>query len=90
MSRCIEHIHDPLLAFSINLETPFFSIINDTNKDNDDRIKSLLDIVGLNERGIINNSNFPNFTKPDFKDATYKLKKEREKSISFLKTNCLI
>lgn len=77
-------------AFSINLETPFFSIINDTNKDNDDRIKSLLDIVGLNERGIINNSNFPNFTKPDFKDATYKLKKEREKSISFLKTNCII
>lgn len=74
-------------AFSVNLETPFFSIINE-NTVNDDRITSLLHVVGLSDRGIANNSKLPVLTTPNFKESSNKLAIEREKSIAFLKTNC--
>ena len=77
-------------AFSINMETPFYSIINNNNKDNDDRIKSLTDVVDLSDRLIINKSTFPKFSIPNFELSSKKLNNEREKSISFLKNNCNI
>ena len=77
-------------AFSINLEVPFFSIIYDNNKDNDDRISSLLEITGLIDRAIVNNSEFPKFSVPEFTISSKKLNQEREVSINFLKNNCTI
>lgn len=70
-------------SFSINMEVPFYSIIN-RNKVNDDRIKSLCEAVGLHDSLLMAESPMPGFPKPDFGKSTQNLNALRHKSATFL------
>lgn len=71
-------------AFSINLERPFYSIINNIST-NDDRIESLCELVGLEDQLVPYNSEFPDFNKRIYFDKSRNsLQQEREKSKKFL------
>lgn len=76
-------------AFAINMGTPFISLIEKEEQE-DDRIKSLLASVGLTENLVTTTSNFHNMKI----DGTYdvdcvesKLDSLREKSIKYLQKN---
>ena len=70
-------------SFSINLETPFISIIN-RNKVNDDRIKSLCETVGCEDSLLMAESPMPEFPCHDFSKSTRNLEEIRKKSADFL------
>ncbi len=70
-------------SFSINLETPFISIIN-RNKVNDDRIKSLCETVGCDDSLLMAESPMPEFPCHDFSKSTRNLEEIRKKSADFL------
>lgn len=71
------------VAFSINLEIPFNVIVN-KNQVNDDRIVSLLNILGLEECAVMVNSSFPSITKINYTKVRSLLDIHRGKSLSFL------
>lgn len=73
-------------AFSVNLETSFYTIHRE-NGVNDDRISSLLEAVGLTDRLIYNNAMVPDFTKPNFEMAKGRLHTLRQQSLDYLSRN---
>ena len=74
-------------AFALNFERPFYSIINrETNSD--DRILSLLSIVGAENRAIVLNSSFDDLSLDiDFSQIRMSLKNNRDISIQYLVNN---
>lgn len=74
-------------AFSINFNIPFYSIL-DNQSSKDDRMKSLLDCCGLNDRGIVKNSKISDINLSiDKNKINQYLNLEREKSINYLVKN---
>ncbi|EGK02955.1 MULTISPECIES: polysaccharide pyruvyl transferase family protein [Dysgonomonas] len=76
------------VAFSINFQKPFFSILNTSiHQSNGSRIESLLSILGLENRIIDNDSPLPKLKdiELDYQNVNIKLEQERRKSFSFLK-----
>lgn len=72
-------------AFSINFEKPFYTVIPD-RKNNNSRQLSLLEMVGLKDRMIVENAGLPDFENDiDYHQVAKKLAREREQSIMFLK-----
>lgn len=72
-------------AFSINFEKPFYTVIPN-RKNNNSRQLSLLEMVGLKDRMIVENASFPDLEQNiDYHQVAEKLAKEREQSIMFLK-----
>ena len=70
-------------AFSINLEVPFYAIIN-KSKANDDRIKSLCEMIDVREGLLMENSDLPEFPNIDFRKSTHNLNIIRKHSSNFL------
>lgn len=74
-------------AFALNFERPFYSIIND-KPSSDDRMYSLLQEVGAEDRAIKCNSDIPKMTlKMNYAPIIQKLKEKREESVTYLKSN---
>lgn len=72
-------------AFSINFEKLFYTVIPD-RKNNNSRQLSLLEMVGLKNRMIVENGCYPDLDSTiDYLQVAKKLTKEREQSISYLK-----
>jgi len=76
-------------CFSMNFQVPFLSIVTSHNKNMNltSRISSLLEITGLEERGVGVETKLPalNELNMDFSNSTEKLKQQREKSMQYLK-----
>lgn len=70
-------------AFAINLERPFYSIVTDSQV-NDDRITSLCESVGLDCNLLPVHSKLGNLPNSDFNKSRTLLDELRDKSLSFL------
>ena len=76
-------------AFSINLNTPFYSLLrNDISEKNNmnSRVYNILHLTGLEKR-LISNSNYKDTeisTELDFSDANQRLQKKRAEDYDFL------
>ena len=73
-------------AFSINFQRPFYTVLP-KRKQNNSRQRSLLELVDLTDRLLVEDSPFPNAEKweVDYNKATILLEQERTKSTQFLK-----
>lgn len=72
--------------FSINFEKQFFSVVQNDNPDT--RIKSLLEITGLQNRGIMASEKNINTEKINYSLVTDKIKEFRNFSLNFL-SSCI-
>lgn len=78
-------------AFSLNFNTPFYTMLRNDDSDNvnmNSRIYSILEKAGLEER-IVSSKTIPekmNYT-VDFREANKKLQECREQDINFLKAS---
>lgn len=70
-------------AFSLNFGKQFFSIIP-TEKSNNSRQKSILNLCQCPQRAIMENAPYPQLTPYDVKEVQNILEQERIKSMSFL------
>jgi exopolysaccharide biosynthesis predicted pyruvyltransferase EpsI len=74
-------------AFSVNFGIPFLTVVSSKNKSNS-RMESLLDVVGLSDRLITDDSDMDSVeyeTPIDLKVVGQRLESARNKSIDFLK-----
>ncbi len=77
-------------AFSANFNTPFYSLLRNTDKDEinmNSRIFSILDLLGLQDRIIASEKEIPNEEKMgiDFTEANRRLQEKRREDFGFLK-----
>ncbi|MDR2963043.1 MAG: polysaccharide pyruvyl transferase family protein [Bacteroidales bacterium] len=76
-------------AFALNFERPFYSIINDKSTS-DDRMLSLLQEVGAEDRAILCNSEISDISLTmDYTSISKKLEEKRKKSITYLSCNII-
>lgn len=72
-------------AFSVNFSKPFYTVIP-KRKNNNSRQQSLLGMLGLEDRMILENSPFPNLEVPiDYGKVNTLLNGQRSKSVEFLR-----
>lgn len=72
-------------AFSVTFNKRFFSIVKPDSTD--DRIMSLLNMLGIPERGISEDKDLSNHLDIDYTLVNQKLDEERNKTISYLRDN---
>lgn len=72
-------------AFSVNYQKPFFSVVS-SKKNNNSRLESLLNLLKLEERLIVESTSIDSLPsiQLNYSEASEILEKEREKSVSFL------
>lgn len=71
-------------AFSINFGKQFYTVIP-LGKSNNSRQRSLLKLMGCEDRMLVEGSQMPNITEVDISIVDKRLVEERQKSINFLK-----
>ena len=74
-------------VFSLNFETPFFTVVN-PRKNNNSRMQNILTRVGLADRMIEIGGDYPSIEKIEcnFEGVAHELSTEREDSVSYLKS----
>lgn len=72
------------VAFALNYKKEFFYELDIKPHNNNSRLESIIDMVGLKSREIINGSNSEVNNKIDYDKVSYIIEKERIKSIDYL------